>query len=407
MEKFIKVYGLSLKSADDIKADEDGLTYGFFTSDDMDETGDIITRDATERALANYRIWRNIRFMHKPEPVGVADKIGVAEGLDWNEVGIRIVDDKVKKLVEEGALRGLSVGIMFGWDDFDIGEDGVWVINDYQLIEISLVDHPANYAASLKDMDMSEEKFHSILRSSGGLNELIKDIEPLDKEKFMSAKKELEQEVVEETVDEVEIVEEEVVEEEATEEETAEAVDKSADTEETLNKTVDETIEVVETEETESVEEEVEEVETEEEAPAEAEEEIESELSAETEEEKSVEVSLSDVFNGQKDITSGISELTKTIADFIKTLSAKSVEDEGAVEEVDEDVEAVEEAVDEQPANVEPEVEVSVEREDNVDDSTLEEEAEKLANEDAEVEKDSTPSLREALTLKLKARVRK
>ena len=141
------------------------LVTGKFTSDNRDEVGDIITRAATERAIPKYRQWGNIRRMHQPDPIGRVTRIGVADGLEWNEVEICVIDPKAIFEVENGLLKALSVGILISLENLDILQDGGWVINDYQLAEISLVDHPANYDAVLTlSLD---ERTRTMIREQG------------------------------------------------------------------------------------------------------------------------------------------------------------------------------------------------------------------------------------------------
>lgn len=122
---------------------------GFFTSDNKDEWGDIVTREATEAAIPKYRTWGNIRYMHLPQPVGKVMEIGSDDGLKWNEVLINVVDPKAIFEVQMGLLPALSIGALVYMDKVDFLEDGGWVIHQYDLAEISLVDHPANYDATL------------------------------------------------------------------------------------------------------------------------------------------------------------------------------------------------------------------------------------------------------------------
>jgi hypothetical protein len=131
--------------------DPDGnlVVRGLFTSDKMDMLGDVITRDATERAVPAFRQWGNIRYMHLPQPVGKVTKIGTGDGLGWNEVEFAVLKEDVAKEVENGLLPALSVGILVDFESIDFMADGGWKINDYLLAEISLVDHPANYDAVL------------------------------------------------------------------------------------------------------------------------------------------------------------------------------------------------------------------------------------------------------------------
>ena len=132
---------------------EDGtiVVRGYFTSDKIDEVGDIITKAATEAAVPKYRQWGNIRYMHMPKPVAKVVRIGKEDSLDWNEVEIHVIDPEAVFQVKNGLLKALSVGIIIrSWEDISIDEEtGGWIINNYDLAEISLVDHPANYDAQL------------------------------------------------------------------------------------------------------------------------------------------------------------------------------------------------------------------------------------------------------------------
>ncbi len=150
--KFItKHLGIPLEK--DFQTQDDGTitVKGFFTSDNVDEIGDIITKEATENAIPKYREWGNIRYMHLPKPVAKVLNIGKADGLKWNEVEIHVIDPEAIFQVKNGLLKALSVGIIIkSFEDIDIDEETwAWTINAYDLAEISLVDHPANYDARL------------------------------------------------------------------------------------------------------------------------------------------------------------------------------------------------------------------------------------------------------------------
>ena len=161
-----KIIGVPLQKG--IQKNEDGsvLVLGRFTSDNRDEVGDIITRTATERAIPRYRQWGNIRYMHQPRPVGRVTRIGSADGLEWNEVEIKVIDPQAAFEVEQGLLQALSVGILVNFVDVEMLADGGWVINDYQLAEISLVDHPANYDARLL-LNSIDDATRTLIREQG------------------------------------------------------------------------------------------------------------------------------------------------------------------------------------------------------------------------------------------------
>lgn len=140
---------------------------GFFTDDKMDEVGDIITKDATVEAVERWRQWGNIRTMHD-SPSGRIDRIGEADGLKWNEVVTVPVDEQTKKLIQGGVLKAYSVGIIPR--EYEINEEAIaeagedvdpwfWplIIHSYDMVEISYVDHPANYAAAIQEV--GSEKF--------------------------------------------------------------------------------------------------------------------------------------------------------------------------------------------------------------------------------------------------------
>lgn len=155
-DQLTKAFGVPLQKQMSKQPDGSLLIRGFFTSDNRDEAGDIITRGATERAIPKYREWGNIRLMHLPRPVAKMVRIGSEDGLAWNEIEIKVIDPEAVFMVENGLLTALSVGIMIRFDDIDFLEDGGWVINDYQFAEISLVDHPANYDARLKQLPVDQ-----------------------------------------------------------------------------------------------------------------------------------------------------------------------------------------------------------------------------------------------------------
>jgi len=146
-----KHIGVPLEKTFSTQDDGSLIVSGFFTSDKIDEVGDVITKEATIAAVPKYRQWGNIRYMHMPKPVAKVLNIGKEDGLKWNEVEIHVLDPEAVFQVKNGLLKALSVGIIIrSWEDIEIDEEtGGWIIRNYDLAEISLVDHPANYDAQL------------------------------------------------------------------------------------------------------------------------------------------------------------------------------------------------------------------------------------------------------------------
>lgn len=143
---------------------EQRLVSGFATLDNIDSQGDIVTAEASANAFARAR--GNIREMHQPIAVGkIVDfredeffHVDPATGETKFYRGI-FVTAYVSKGAEatwekvlDGTLTGFSIGgnILEKENVFDEGTGQmVRVINDYDLIELSLVDNPANQLANV------------------------------------------------------------------------------------------------------------------------------------------------------------------------------------------------------------------------------------------------------------------
>lgn len=120
---------------------EERWVEGYATTGVTDWYGEIVDPAATERALEEWARWRNVRLMHTANPVGTVEEIKMTE--DGLYIGARVVDDDAWNKVKGGALKGFSIGFWptgYAYDhDLDVG-----VITDYRLVEVSLVDYPAN-----------------------------------------------------------------------------------------------------------------------------------------------------------------------------------------------------------------------------------------------------------------------
>lgn len=139
---------------------ENRLVSGFATLDNVDTQGDIVTSDASAKAFARAR--GNLREMHQPIAVGKIVDFREEEWYDPQENkfyrGI-FVTAYVSKGAEatwekvlDGTLTGFSIGgnILEQDNEYDteIGKS-VRFIKDYELIELSLVDNPANQLANV------------------------------------------------------------------------------------------------------------------------------------------------------------------------------------------------------------------------------------------------------------------
>jgi hypothetical protein len=140
------------------------LVSGFATLDNVDKQNDIVTTDASLQAFAKFR--GNIREMHQPLSVG--KMIGFKEEKYFDPenkkfyTGVYVsayvskgAQDTWEKVLD-GTLSGFSIGgKMNKWDDaYDsTTEKTIRIIKEYDLVELSLVDNPANQFANVMSIE--------------------------------------------------------------------------------------------------------------------------------------------------------------------------------------------------------------------------------------------------------------
>ncbi|AEV24615.1 Caudovirus prohead protease [Azospira oryzae PS] len=125
---------------------EDGTlkVWGYASSEAEDSDGETITADAMKAALPDYLKWGAVREMHQPKAAGTAIEAEVQDdGKTW--FGAHIVDTEAVKKVKTGVYKGFSIGGKVTERD----ELNKAIIKGLKLIEVSLVDRPANPEAVL------------------------------------------------------------------------------------------------------------------------------------------------------------------------------------------------------------------------------------------------------------------
>lgn len=124
------------------KVDEDErMVYGYASTPDLDSDGEVIKVEAMEKALPNYLKFPTIREMHQPKAVGKTQSASIDDKGMY--IGAKIVADDAWKLVKEGVYKAFSIG---GNVVKRVGN----VIQELDLVEISLVDVPANKSAVIE-----------------------------------------------------------------------------------------------------------------------------------------------------------------------------------------------------------------------------------------------------------------
>jgi outer membrane murein-binding lipoprotein Lpp len=140
------------------------IVSGFATLDNVDKQSDIVTTEASMKAFAKFR--GNIREMHQPTAVGKMVSFKEDKYFDPKTkkfyTGVYVsayvskgAQDTWEKVLD-GTLSGFSIGgRMNKWDDaFDEKmEKSVRIIKEYDLIELSLVDNPANQFANILSVE--------------------------------------------------------------------------------------------------------------------------------------------------------------------------------------------------------------------------------------------------------------
>ena len=139
---------------------EKRIVSGFATLDNIDRQGDRVTAEASRKAFENFR--GNVRLMHQPIPAGKVVNFRTETFFDPNtnkQYSGVYVDTYVSKgaqevweMVLDGTLTGFSIG--GNVKDSESVLDGesknsVRIIKDYDLVELSLVDSPANHLANI------------------------------------------------------------------------------------------------------------------------------------------------------------------------------------------------------------------------------------------------------------------
>jgi hypothetical protein len=147
------------------KVDKERRTVsGFASLDNVDKQDDIVTMEASLNAFKKFR--GNIREMHQPSAVGKMVSFKEDKYFDpetkkmYNGVYVSTYISKGAQDAWEKVLDGTYTGFSIGgrmnkWDDaYDEKSDRqIRIIKDYDLVELSLVDSPANQFASIVSVE--------------------------------------------------------------------------------------------------------------------------------------------------------------------------------------------------------------------------------------------------------------
>ena len=126
--------------------DEQRMVYGYASTPDLDSDGEIISLGALEKAMPEYMKFPTLREMHQAKVAGVTQSAEIVKDKDKQQgmyIAAKIVNQDAWELVKAGAYKAFSIG---GNVVKKVGN----IIQELDLIEISLVDVPANKAAVIE-----------------------------------------------------------------------------------------------------------------------------------------------------------------------------------------------------------------------------------------------------------------
>ena len=137
---------------------------GFATLDNLDQTGDVVTQEASMKAFESFR--GNLREMHQPTAVGKVASFRPETYYDptnkefYNGVYVdayisKGAQDTWQKVLD-GTLTGFSIGGKILDSDTEVNKStgqSVRFIKDYSLVELSIVDSPANELCNILSIE--------------------------------------------------------------------------------------------------------------------------------------------------------------------------------------------------------------------------------------------------------------
>lgn len=121
------------------------LVSGFASSGAVDSDGEVITPEAMKAAIPDYMKFGAVREMHQPSAAGTATRAEVNED-GKTEFEAHVVDPVAVKKVQTGVYKGFSIGGKVTLRDAADKK----IIKGLNLVEVSLVDRPANPEAVIR-----------------------------------------------------------------------------------------------------------------------------------------------------------------------------------------------------------------------------------------------------------------
>ena len=159
---------LTSTEAFEIKSSDDGekkrIVIGIVSSDQIDKHGEVVSPDSVIKSWKEeYYEFPTVRLMHDAEPIGRTLKMWKKGNKVWAKIEIFDDEDKIWNRIKKGYLRAFSIGfrILKFKEVCPTKNDCHIVFTEIMLVEISLVDSPANTDAVI-------DSFREELKNIGG-----------------------------------------------------------------------------------------------------------------------------------------------------------------------------------------------------------------------------------------------
>jgi len=158
----MKLYGEISKTEE--QADGTLKIWGIASSATVDSDGEIVTAEAMKAALPDYMKWGAVREMHKRDSAaGTTTEISVDDEGRTNFSAV-IADDSAIKKLKANVYKGVSIGGNVTSRD-DLNKN---IITGLRLIELSLVDRPANPEATITIVKIdNDDEDHDLKKYAG------------------------------------------------------------------------------------------------------------------------------------------------------------------------------------------------------------------------------------------------
>lgn len=167
------------------EAQDDGTikVWGYASSASVDSDGETITAEAMKAAIPDYMKFGAVREMHGKSAAGTAIEARVEDD-GRTFFGAHVVDPIAVKKVQTGVYKGFSIGGRVTARD-DLNKS---VIKGLNLVEISLVDRPANpdavftcYKADGVDDDEGKPEADKAKKEAEKANQVVFDPAAVEK----------------------------------------------------------------------------------------------------------------------------------------------------------------------------------------------------------------------------------